>query len=158
MIKNMTTLCYLEKDCKYLMLHRVKKENDVNRDKWIGIGGHFEEDETPEECLCREVKEETGLELNSWRFRGIITFISNEFDTEYMFLFTSTDFSGEIMECNEGTLEWVEKDKVYDLPVWEGDKVFFKLLEKRQEFFSLKLRYEGDCLVEALLNGSERIR
>ena len=150
---SMTTLCYIEKDDQYLMLHRVKKEKDVNKDKWVGVGGHFEKDETPEECLLREVKEETGLILNSWKLRGIITFLSNEFHTEYMFLYTSNDYSGEMISCNEGNLEWVNKSDVYNLPIWEGDKIFLELLEKSSEFFSLKLRYEGSKLVEAVLNG-----
>lgn len=152
---SMTTLCYIEKDDQYLMLHRVKKEKDVNKDKWVGVGGHFEKDETPEECLLREVKEETGLTLNSWKLRGIITFLSNEFHTEYMFLYTSDDYSGEMISCNEGNLEWVNKSDVYNLPIWEGDKIFFELLEKSSEFFSLKLRYEGSKLVEAVLNGEK---
>ena len=147
------TLCYIEEDDKYLMLHRVKKENDVNKDKWVGIGGHFEEDESPEECLLREVREETGLQLISYRFRGIVTFISDRWDTEYMHLFTADRFSGIIAECDEGELCWVEKSKVYDLPIWEGDKIFLHLLEEREDFFSLKLRYEGEKLVEAILDG-----
>lgn len=150
---NLTTLCYIEQDDKYLMLHRVKKENDVNKDKWVGIGGHFEEDESPEECLLREVREETGLQLISYRFRGIVTFISDRWDTEYMHLFTADKFDGSIAECDEGELCWVEKSKVYDLPIWEGDKIFFQLLEEREDFFSLKLRYEGEKLVEAILDG-----
>ena len=149
----LTTLCYIEENDKYLMLHRVKKENDVNKDKWVGIGGHFEEDESPEECLLREVREETGLQLISYRFRGIVTFISDRWDTEYMHLFTADRFSGIIAECDEGELCWVEKSKVYDLPIWEGDKIFFHLLEERGDFFSLKLRYEGEKLVEAILDG-----
>ena len=148
MHSNLTTLCYIEKGNSYLMLHRIKKEKDINKDKWIGVGGHFEPDETPEECLLREVKEETGLTLNAWRLRGIITFISNECQTEYMFLFTSDDYSGEIKECDEGVLEWVDKSEIYNLPIWEGDKIFLKLLGTSTEFFSLKLRYEGDELVE----------
>ena len=149
----LTTPCYIEEDDKYLMLHRVKKENDVNKDKWVGIGGHFEEDESPEECLLREVREETGLQLISYRFRGIVTFISDRWDTEYMHLFTADRFSGIIAECDEGELCWVEKSKVYDLPIWEGDKIFFRLLDEREDFFSLKLRYEGEKLVEAILDG-----
>lgn len=148
---NLTTLCYIEKDGKYLMMHRVKKENDVNKDKWIGIGGHFEENESPEECLLREVKEETGLILTKWQQRGIITFISDVWQTEYMFLYTATEYEGEIGECSEGNLEWVPKEAVYDLPIWEGDKVFFRLLESDAPFFSLKLRYQGDELVEKQL-------
>lgn len=153
MRSNLTTLCYIEKDNKYLMLHRVKKENDINKDKWIGVGGHFEADESPEECLLREVKEETGLVLTSWKLRGIITFISNEWQTEYMFLYTADGFEGEMIECREGNLEWVDKADMYDLPLWEGDKIFLNLLDTTDEFFSLKLRYEGDKLVEAVLNG-----
>lgn len=137
MRSNLTTLCYIEKDDSYLMLHRIKKENDINKDKWIGVGGHFEPDETPEECLLREVKEETGLTLNAWKLRGIITFMSNEFHTEYMFLYTADDFSGELSECTEGVLEWVDKSDIYTLPIWEGDKIFLKLLETSAEFFSL---------------------
>ena len=151
---SLTTLCYIEKDDKYLMLHRIKKENDLNKDKWIGVGGHFEPSETPEECLLREVKEETGLTLTSYQFRGLVTFLSNEWESaEYMCLYTADKFEGEMITCNEGTLEWIEKSHVYDLPIWEGDKIFFRLLEERQEFFSLKLRYEGNILVEAVLDG-----
>lgn len=150
----LTTLCYIEKDNKYLMLHRVKKENDLNKDKWIGVGGHFELGESPEECLLREVKEETGLTLTSWKFRGIVTFLSNEWEeAEYMCLYTADGFEGELIPCNEGTLEWVEKAKVTELPIWEGDKIFLQLLKENREFFSLKLRYEGDKLVEAVLDG-----
>lgn len=152
MRSNLTTLCYIEKDNKYLMLHRVKKENDINRDKWVGIGGHFEADETPEECLLREVREETGLELTDYRLRGIITFISDRWPTEYMFLYTASGYTGEISTCDEGLLEWVEKNMVYSLPIWEGDKIFFKLLEDETDFFTLKLRYEGDKLVEHITN------
>lgn len=155
MSRNLTTLCYIEKDHQYLMLHRIKKEQDINKDKWIGIGGHFEENETPEECLLREVKEETGLVLTKWKLRGIITFMSDEFHTEYMFLYTADAFTGELAECDEGVLEWVDKSEVFHLPIWEGDKIFFKLLETSSEFFSLKLRYEGEKLVEAVLNGTE---
>lgn len=153
MKSNLTTLCYIERDDSYLMMHRVKKENDINKDKWVGVGGHFEESETPEECLLREVREETGLELISWKLRGIITFMTDVYQTEYMFLYTADEYTGEMIECNEGNLEWVKKSDVYNLPIWEGDKVFFKLLEEQEEFFSLKLRYEGDKLVESVLNG-----
>ncbi len=155
MKNSLTTLCYIEKDNKYLMMHRVKKENDLNKDKWVGIGGHFEENEAPEECLLREVMEETSLNLLSYRLRGIITFISDIWGSEYMFLYTADEFAGTIGECNEGTLEWVEKEKVYDLPIWEGDKIFFRLLEEEREFFSLKLEYEGDTLIRAVLDGEE---
>ncbi len=150
---SLTTLCYIEKDDSYLMLHRVKKENDYNKDKWIGVGGHFEPDETPEECLLREVKEETGLTLTSWKFRGLITFLSDCWHAEYMCLYTADGFEGEITECDEGTLEWVEKKCLGDLKLWEGDKIFLRLLAEGHEFFSLKLRYEGDELVEAVLDG-----
>ena len=152
-----TTLCYIEKDSKYLMLHRVKKENDLNKDKWIGIGGKFEDKESPEDCLLREVKEETGLTLNSYSYRGIVTFASDKYPTEYMHLFKSDSFSGTIKECDEGVLEWVDKEFVLDLPLWEGDKIFLKLLDEDLPFFSLKLEYCGDSLVCAVLNG-ERIK
>lgn len=150
---NCTTLCYIEKEDSYLMMHRVKKEKDINKDKWIGVGGHFEEGESPEECLLREVQEETGLKLTSFRLRGIVTFATNVYPTEYMFLYTADGYEGEITECNEGTLEWVQKKEVYNLPIWEGDKVFFRLLEEDAPVFSLKLRYEGDTLIETVLNG-----
>lgn len=135
------------------MLHRVKRENDINKDKWIGVGGHFEADESPEECLLREVKEETGLILTAWKLRGIITFICDRQPTEYMFLYTADAFTGTLTECSEGNLEWVDKSKVYDLPVWEGDKIFFRLLEEDHPFFSLKLKYEDDRLAEMAFNG-----
>lgn len=151
---SLTTLCYIEKDNQYLMLHRVKKKKDVNKDKWIGVGGHFEPEETPEECLLREVKEETGLTLTSWKFCGIVTFIAAQWDTvEYMCLYKADGFTGELTDCTEGNLEWVDKDKVYDLPVWEGDKIFFHLMEEKEDFFSLKLCYNGDELIEAVLDG-----
>lgn len=145
----MTTLCYIENDEKYLMLHRVKKKEDINKNKWIGVGGHANEWESPEECLVREVKEETGLILTSYKFRGIVTFISDECESETMCLFTADKFTGNIIECDEGELKWVDKKVVPNLPTWEGDEIFLKLLlndEKR--FFSLKLVYEGDKLVE----------
>ena len=145
----LTTLCYIEKDGKYLMMHRVKKKNDINKDKWIGVGGHFEYGESPEECLLREVKEETGLTLLDYKARGIITFIYGENVVEYMHLFTSDSFEGDLIECDEGELVWVPVSEVQNLPIWEGDKVFFKLLEERDDFFLLKLRYyEIDELVE----------
>ena len=150
---NLTTLCYIEQDDKYLMMHRVKKENDINKDKWVGVGGHFEKDESPEECLLREVKEETGMTLKSYQLRGIITFISDKWQTEYMFLYTAKASSIELPECDEGNLEWIKKKQVYDLPIWEGDKIFFRLLEKERPCFSLKLRYEGEKLVESVLDG-----
>ena len=154
MRSNLTTLCYIEKDDSYLMLHRVKKEKDINKDKWIGVGGHFEADESPEDCLLREAWEETGLTLTSWKLRGVITFITGIVVTEYMFLYTADGYDGTLKECDEGTLEWVEKSRVCDLPIWEGDKIFFRLLEENRAFFSLKLRYDGDRLVEAVLDGS----
>ena len=143
-----TTLCYLEQDGKYLMLHRTAKEKDVNKDKWIGVGGKFEPGEAPEECLCREVLEETGLTLLAYRFRGVLTFLCDNAEPEYIFLYTSDRFSGEIKDCDEGELQWVKKDAVFDLNLWEGDKVMFRLLEEREEPFSLKLRYENDSLIE----------
>lgn len=144
-----TTLCYIEKDNKYLMLHRVKKENDLNKDKWVGIGGKFEENETPDECLLREAYEETGLTLTDYRLRGIVTFLSDEYEGEYMYLYTATGFSGVMKECNEGNLEWVPIDDVCDLPIWEGDRLFFDELKKDRGFFTMKLRYEGNVLVES---------
>lgn len=144
-----TTLCYIEEDERYLMLHRVKKKNDINKDKWVGVGGKFEEDETPDECVLREVYEETGLILKDFRLRGVITFLSNEYEGEYMYLYTATDYDGEIHECDEGNLEWVLKDKVLELPIWEGDKLFFEELNADRGFFTMKLRYKGDSLVES---------
>lgn len=137
------------------MLHRVKKENDLNHDKWVGIGGKFEDGESPEECMCREALEETGLTLINPTLRGIVTFVSDEWDTEYMFLYTCTEFEGTLTDCDEGVLEWVPKDKVPDLPIWEGDKIFFRLLDEKAPFFSLKLKYEGDTLVYAARDGME---
>ncbi len=151
----LTTLCYIEKNNQYLMLHRVVKKNDINKDKWVGIGGHFEKDESPEECLLREAKEETGLTLTSYRFRGLVTFLSDKWDTEYMCLYTADAYEGELSECDEGTLEWIDKDKIGELKLWEGDKIFFRLLQEEAPFFSLKLRYEGDMLAEAILDGKE---
>lgn len=148
-----TTLCHIEKDGKYLMLHRIKKKNDLNQDKWVGIGGKFEDKESPEECNAREVFEETGLTLNTCRYCGIVTFVSDKWETEYMHIFHSDSFCGQIKECEEGTLEWVEIEKIYELPIWEGDKIFLRLIEENAPFFSLKLVYEGDTLVESVLNG-----
>ncbi len=144
----LSTLCYIEKEGQYLLLHRVKKENDVNRDKWIGVGGKFLEGESPEECLLREVKEETGLTLTRWRFRGIVTFVCPPWPVEYMHLYTADGFEGEVGECDEGVLEWVDKQKVCDLPIWEGDRLFLARLSQDAPPFSLKLVYEGDRLVE----------
>lgn len=145
----MTTLCYIENNDCYLMLHRTKKKKDVNKDKWIGVGGHAEGNETPQECLLREVKEETGLLLTSYKFRGLITFISDEYEAEMMCLFTADGYTGELITCDEGELEWVKKSDVPQLPTWEGDAQFLKfLLEDEKRFFAMKLRYEGERLVE----------
>ena len=149
---NFTTLCYIEKENKYLMLHRISKKKDGNKDKWIGVGGHFEKGESPEDCLLREVKEETGLELTSYQFRGIVTFRSDEWPDEYMCLYTADRYTGDIGNCDEGELVWVEKEKIMDLNIWEGDKIFLKLLTENQPFFSLKLEYKGDKLVNTVLN------
>lgn len=154
----MTTLCYIEKDNKYLMLHRVSKKNDINKDKWIGVGGHFENRESPEDCLLREVKEETGLTLLSFKFRGIVTFIADDYPTEYMCLYTSDSFEGEIGKCDEGKLQWIDKDKIPLLNLWEGDKIFLKLLSENSPFFSLKLVYTGDELEEAFLDGKTVVK
>lgn len=147
-----TTLCYIEQDNKYLMLHRIKKENDLNKDKWVGVGGKFEENETPDECILRETYEETGLTLLKYRLRGIITFISDKWEGEYMYLYTATEFEGDICECSEGNLKWVDKAEVPNLPIWEGDKLFFEELNKDRGFFTMKLRYEGETLVESNIN------
>lgn len=153
---NLTTLCYLERDGAYLMMHRVKKAHDINRDKWVGVGGHFEPDESPEECLLREVREETGVVLDRFRLRGVITFSSDAWQTEYMFLYTADAWHGALVgadACDEGTLAWVKKEEVSALPIWEGDKIFFRLLAEERPCFSLKLRYVGDVLVEKVLDG-----
>lgn len=141
-----STLCYLEKDGKYLMLHRVSKKNDVNKEKWIGVGGKFEPGEAPEECLMREVFEETGYRLLGYRFRGILTFICDVQEPEYIFLYTSDQFEGEQKECDEGVLQWVDKKDVLKLNLWEGDKRMFAYLEEKSRPFSLKLEYEGNTL------------
>ena len=138
-----TTLCYLERDGKYLMLHRTKKEGDLNKDKWIGVGGKLESGESPEDCLYREVFEETGYTLKDHRFRGIVTFVYGDI-TEYMYLYTSEHFEGEEKICDEGELVWIDRAAVYDLPIWEGDKIFLKYLEENRPFFSLKLLYDDD--------------
>ena len=150
------TLCYIENDRdEYLMLHRVKKKNDVNQDKWIGVGGKFEEGESPEECLLREVWEETGYTLTRYRLRGVVTFQADPWPAEYMFLYTADGYTGELKECNEGDLQWVPKDQIESLPIWEGDKVFFRLLREDRPFFSLKMVYQGDKLMKATLDGEE---
>ena len=146
-----TTLCYIEQDDKYLMLHRVKKEHDENHDKWIGVGGKFEDGESPEDCLLREVKEETGLTLKTFSYRGIVTFVSDKYGTEYMHLFTATEYEGELQDCDEGELVWIPKTDMEKLNLWEGDKVFLRLLDESKEFFSLKLRYEGEKLVDTVV-------
>lgn len=142
-----STLIYIEKEGAYLMLHRNRKEKDANKDKWIGVGGHFEDRESPDECIKREVFEETGLTLTDYRLRSVITFVSDKYETEYMFLYTATGFTGELKDCNEGTLEWVNKSDLGTLNLWEGDYIFLDLIEKRRDFFTLKLEYEGDKLV-----------
>lgn len=153
----LSTLCYVEQDGRYLMLHRVKKENDCNHDKWIGVGGKFEEGESPEDCLLRETLEETGLTLTSWRFRGLVTFVSDQWPTEYIHLFTADGFTGRLRICQEGDLEWVSREKLKELPLWEGDHLFLDLLAREAPFFSLKLRYQGETLAGAWLDGT-RIR
>ena len=145
----LTTLCYIEKNDKYLMLHRVKKKNDQSQDKWLGVGGHFEEGESPEECVLREVTEETGLTLTEYRYRGLVTFVSDMWEDEYMHLFTATGYEGQMTECDEGELVWIPKDEVYNLNLWEGDKIFFRLLEEDKGFFTLKVKYEGDKLISS---------
>ncbi len=151
-----STLCYIENDRgEYLMLHRVKKENDANHDKWIGIGGKFEDGESPEECVLRETREETGLTLTDYRYRGLVTFVSDRWETEYMHLFTASGYTGAIHECDEGVLEWIGKAELLALPQWEGDRLFLRLLDQDVPFFSLKLRYEGEKLRQAVLNGEE---
>ena len=159
-----STLCYIERmsisgEPEVLLLHRVKKKNDLNHDKWIGIGGKIEEGESPEEGLLREAREETGLTLTSWRYRGLVTFLSSDYpETEYMHLFTADGFTGELAECDEGDLQWVTKARMRSFPTWEGDRIFLDLLDQDAPFFSLKLRYEGDRLAEAVLNGREKLR
>ena len=148
-----TTLCYLERGDEYLMLHRVKKENDENRDKWIGVGGKLEEGESPEDCMRREIEEETGLRAEAWRYRGLVTFVSDRWEGEYMHLFTVSAWSGTPRDCDEGELAWIRKSELLSLPMWAGDRIFLRLLDEDAPFFSLKLVYEGDHLVSAVLNG-----
>ena len=148
-----TTLCYLQRGNQYLMLHRVKKENDENRDKWIGVGGKFLEGESPEDCVRREVREETGFLLTQYRYRGLVTFVSDVYPAEQMHLFTADGWAGQRHACDEGALEWIPKDKLRSLPMWAGDAIFLDLLEENGPFFSLKLVYEGETLREAVLNG-----
>lgn len=148
-----TTVCYIENDGKYLMIHRIKKKNDCNEGKWIGIGGKLEDGESPFQCIRREVKEETGLILSAPKYRGFITFVSNEFGTEYMHLFSAKEFSGTLKsDCDEGVLEWIEKEKLLSIPMWEGDKIFLKLLDTETRFFSLRLEYNGSRLISSTLD------
>ena len=152
----MSTLCYISRDDVVLMLHRTVKKNDINHDKWIGVGGHFEHGESPEDCVLREVREETGYTLTSYKFRGIVTFVYGEDTVEYMHLYTADGFQGEPVECDEGVLEWVPRNKIMDLELWEGDRIFLKLLEDGEDFFSLKLVYNtDDGLEQAVLNGRD---
>ena len=144
----LSTLCYIEKDEKYLMLHRTKKKNDINKDKWLGIGGKFEEGESPEECMIREVKEETGLMLKNYQLRCIVTYVSTTWETEYMYVFTSNEFEGNLIPCDEGDLQWIDKDKITELNTWEGDKIFVEKIQKDNSFFTVKLQYDGEKLVE----------
>lgn len=151
-----TTLCYVTRGDQVLMLHRVKKEKDINKDKWIGIGGKFEGNETPDECLLREAYEETGLRLTDWKCRGVVTFLTSDLaEGEFMYLFTADGFEGTLKECDEGDLQWVSREFLDQLPKWEGDKIFLDLLRQDAPFFLLKLRYEGDKLVEAVLDGKK---
>ena len=150
-----TTLCHIEKNGCYLMLHRVKKENDLNRDKWVGIGGKFEDKESPEEANLRETLEETGLTLKNDEYRGIVTFVSDKWETEYMHIFYADKFEGTVKECDEGELCWVNKKDIFSLPIWEGDKIFLRLLDEKTPFFSLKLEYMGERLANAVLNGEK---
>ncbi len=148
-----TTLCYLERGGEYLMLHRTKKEQDENRDKWIGVGGKCEEGESPEDCVLRETLEETGLTLTSFRLRGIVTFVSDQYPGEYMYLFTASAWTGDPHPCDEGELAWIPKAQLARLTLWEGDRIFLRLLEENAPFFSLKLSYQGDVLIQAVLDG-----
>ena len=153
-----TTLCYITRGDEVLMLHRVKKKNDINKDKWIGIGGKFEGEESPDECLLREAKEETGLTLTSWQCRGVITFLCDGAEGEFMYLFTADEFEGELKTCDEGDLQWVSREFLYSLPMWEGDKIFLDLLWQDAPFFLLKLHYRDDRLIEAVLNGETIVK
>ena len=150
-----TTLCYITRGNDVLMLHRTKKQNDINKDKWIGIGGKFEGEESPDQCLLREAKEETGLTLTQWQCRGIVTFLSDEAEGEYMYLFTADGFEGALKECDEGDLQWITREKLDSLPKWEGDQIFLNLLWQNAPFFLLTLRYQGDRLAEAVLDGKK---
>ncbi|RRD93038.1 8-oxo-dGTP diphosphatase [Clostridiales bacterium COT073_COT-073] len=153
--RNVTVVCYLEKEDQLLMLYRNKKKNDVNGGKWIGVGGHVEANESPEECVVREVREETGYTLLDYRYRGILTFCYNDEPAMYLFLFTSDRFTGEQTECDEGELKWIPKAEIDQLDLWQGDRIFHKLLETRDDFFAMKMVYEGDTLVECTLDGKK---
>lgn len=144
----LTTICYIEQDGNYLMFHRTKKENDQSHDKWLGVGGKFDKDESPDECILREVKEETGLTLTSYQLRGVMTFVSDIWETEYMFIYTADEFEGELAECSEGDLQWIKKTEVMNLKLWEGDKIFLKKLIDGDGFFTVKMEYEGEKLVK----------
>lgn len=148
----LSTLCYIENEGKYLMLHRTKKKNDINKDKWLGIGGKFEDGESPEECIIREVNEETGLTLNSIKLRCIVTYVSTNWETEYMYVFISKNFTGELIDCNEGDLQWIEKEKVTELNTWEGDKIFVEKIQNDDSFFTIKFNYDGEKLIKYDLN------
>lgn len=148
-----TTLCYLEQDGCYLMLHRVKKKRDVNKDKWVGVGGKFEPGEDALACVMREVQEETGLTMDQPLYRGMVDFFCPPWPAERMHLYTCTSFHGRMTDCDEGTLEWVPKEQVCELPIWQGDKIFFDLLRREAPFFHLELHYEGDLLRRAVLDG-----
>ena len=150
-----TTLCYITQGDRVLMLHRTKKEGDMNRDKWLGIGGKLEENESPDDCLLREAQEETGLTLTNWRCRGVVTFLSDRYEGEYMYLFTADGFEGSLKECDEGDLQWITREKLDGLPKWEGDQIFLDLLWQDAPFFLLTLRYTGDHLTEAILDGKK---
>ena len=152
-MSRLTSLVYLERDGKYLILHRTKKQHDENGDKWIGVGGKFEDGESPEECALREVKEETGLTMLRPRFRGLVTFVSDEWGTEYMHLFTCTEFTGELIDCDEGELVWLDKSELLEKKMWAGDRLFLKALDERQDFFTLKLVYRGEELVTSKFDG-----
>ena len=147
----LSTLCYIEKDGKYLMLHRKKKKKDINKDKWLGVGGKFEDGESPEECIVREVKEETGIELKSYKLRCIVTYVSTTWETEYMYVFTSNEFEGNLIECDEGDLQWIDKNKISQLHTWEGDKIFLEKIQKDNSFFTVKFEYDGEKLVKYTL-------
>ena len=145
-----TSLVYLERDGKYLILHRTKKEFDENGDKWIGVGGKFEPGETPDECALREVKEEAGLMMTDFRLRGLIVFVSDVWGLEYMYLYTSTKWRGRLIDCDEGELVWLDKRELLTKKLWEGDRLFLKAIDERKEFFMMKFRYEGERLAEVV--------